>query len=43
MNISRKDEYSVFHSKLTRRVCGSVALSVLVVAALYRLDRKSVV
>ena len=37
MNISRKDEYSVFHSKLTRRVCGSVALSVLVVAALYRL------
>ena len=32
-----KDEYSVFHSKLTRRVCGSVALSVLIVAALYRL------
>ena len=37
MNISRKDEYSVFHSKLTRRVCGSVALSVFIVAALYRL------
>ena len=32
-----RDEYSVFHSKLTRRVCGSVALSVLIVAALYRL------
>ena len=32
-----RDEYSVFHSKLTRRVCGSVALSVFIVAALYRL------
>ncbi len=32
-----RDEYSVFHAKLTRRVCGSVALSVLIVAALYRL------
>ncbi len=32
-----RDEYSVFHSKLTRRVCGSVALSVLIVVALYRL------
>lgn len=32
-----RDEYSVFHSKLIRRVCGSVALSVLIVAALYRL------
>jgi len=32
-----RDEYSVFHAKLTRRVCGSVALSVFIVAALYRL------
>lgn len=32
-----RDEYSVFHSKLIRRVCGSVALSVLIVTALYRL------
>lgn len=32
-----RDEYSVFRSKLTRRVCGSVALSVLIVVALYRL------
>ena len=32
-----RDEYSVFHAKLTRRVCGSVALSVLIVVMLYRL------
>lgn len=32
-----RDEYAVFHSKLIRRVCGSVVLSVAVVAALYRL------
>lgn len=37
MKRTDRDEYSVFHSKLTRRVCGSVALSVLIVAALYRL------
>ena len=32
-----RDENSVFHSKLTRRVFGSVALSVLITAALYQL------
>ncbi len=32
-----RDEYSVFHSKLTRRVFGSVALSVLITVALYQL------
>lgn len=32
-----RDEYAVFHSKLIRRVCGSVVLSVVIVAALYRL------
>ena len=37
MKRTDRDEYSVFHSKLTRRVCGSVALSVFIVAALYRL------
>ena len=37
MKINRKDEYSVFHSKLTRRLCGCVALSVFLVAALYQL------
>ena len=37
MRSSRKDEYAVFHSKLIRRVCGSVVLSVAIVAALYRL------
>ncbi|WP_302618678.1 sensor histidine kinase KdpD [uncultured Oscillibacter sp.] len=37
MKRTDRDEYSVFHSKLTRRVCGSVALSVLTVTALYRL------
>ena len=37
MKRTDRDEYSVFHAKLTRRVCGSVALSVFIVAALYRL------
>ena len=37
MKRTDRDEYSVFHSKLTRHVCGSVALSVLIVTALYRL------
>ncbi len=37
MKRTDRDEYSVFHSKLTRRVCGSVVLSVVIVAALYRL------
>lgn len=32
-----RDEYAVFHSKLIRRVCGSVVLSVVIVAALYQL------
>ena len=37
MKRTDRDEYSVFHAKLTRRMCGSVALSVFIVAALYRL------
>ena len=32
-----RDEYSVFHTKLLQRVCGSVVLSVFLVAALYQL------
>jgi len=35
--MNRKDEYSVFHTKLLQRVCGSVVLSVFLVAALYQL------
>lgn len=37
MKRTDRDEYAVFHSKLIRRVCGSVVLSVAIVAALYRL------
>ena len=37
MKMNRKDEYSVFHTKLLQRVCGSVVLSVFLVAALYQL------
>lgn len=37
MKRTDRDEYSVFHSKLTWRVCGSVALSVFIVVMLYRL------
>lgn len=37
MKRKHRDEYAVFHFKLIRRVCGSVVLSVLIVAALYRL------
>lgn len=37
MKRTDRDEYAVFHFKLIRRVCGSVVLSVAVVAALYRL------
>lgn len=37
MKRTDRDEYAAFHAKLTWRVCGSVALSVLIVVMLYRL------
>lgn len=37
MNFNRKDEYAAFQFKLMLRVCGSAALSVLIVAGLYLL------
>lgn len=37
MKADRKDEYAVFRFKLLRRVCCSIALSTLIVAALYLL------